>query len=184
MKRVCLFHQNAAQVALSAKKAPPPVILIVFSEYHQDLAKRALFVSRELLITLHPAGCQALRWAHWLPSHVWKVIFVPPILLLLWAVASVFRDTTVLKIHRTLFKHLQGPLLVTKEAPLLEVYVSQVHFHHGRDKSAALPVQREAPVSAMAPMCLAFVGPGPIDQKPTRRSASHVLYVRILLLAA
>ena len=56
MKRVCLFHRNAAQVALSAKKALPPVILIVFSEYHQDLVKRALFVLRELLITLHPAG--------------------------------------------------------------------------------------------------------------------------------
>mmetsp|Transcript_9724 Transcript_9724/g.21927 ORF Transcript_9724/g.21927 Transcript_9724/m.21927 type:complete len:314 (+) Transcript_9724:988-1929(+) len=183
-KRACPSHQNAVQVALSVKKEPPPMTLIAFSEYHQGLVRLVRFVLRVLPITLHLAGYRALRWARWLLSHVRKDTFAPPIRLLLLVVANAILDTIVLKIHHILFKLHQAHLLVMTEGRLWEVFVSRAHSHQGQVKSAVLPVQQEAPVSAMARMCLVFADVGPTDQKQTQYSVSLVQNELILLLAA
>ena len=44
------------------------------------------------------------------------------------------------------------------EAPLSEVHASLAPIPQDQDKSNALPVQREVPVSPTEPTCLAFAG--------------------------
>ena len=146
MKRAWRYHTSDAQAAMFVVRVPLPTILIACSAFRHGAALLGLFVSREWLTTTHPTGCQALRWAHWLRSLVWKATSVPPILPLPWAVESAYRVTTAQRIPPYPFQHRQGPLLAKKEAPSSEVFVSQAHSQHGQGKSAALRVQREAPV--------------------------------------
>lgn len=146
MKKVCLFHQNAVPVALSARKEPPPMIPIACLEFHLDHVHLDRFVLRELLTTLRPTGYQVLRWARWLLSLAWRVTFVHLIPPLPLEAANVSPDTTVRKDHHILFKHLLEPILETKEVPRLVAFVFQAHFRHDQDKLAALHVQQEVPV--------------------------------------
>ena len=140
------YHTSDAQAAMFVVRVPLPTILIACLAFRLALALLGLFVSREWLTTTHPTGCQVLRWAHWLRSLVRKATSVPPILPLPWAVESAYRVTTAQRIPPYPFQHRQGPLPAKKEAPSSEVFVSQAHSHHGQGKSAALRVQREAPV--------------------------------------
>ena len=136
-KRVYLFHQNAVQVDSCAKKAPAPVTQTLSLEYPQNLARKGRFVWRELLTTLHLIGCRVLKWVHWLRSHVWKVISVPPIHLLPWAGGHAGRVITVLKTHRTPFKRHRDPFLVQTEVPLLEVCVFRAHIRLDQVRAGA-----------------------------------------------
>lgn len=175
-------QRSAAQAALSAKKAPPLTIPIVYLAYPRDLVLVELFASMVWLITLHQAGYPALRWVHWLLSHVWKDTFAPPTRLRPWVAANATQDITAPKARRIQFKRPRAPLPVTEL--LSAVFVSPAPFLHGQVKSIALPVQRGALALDMAPTCLGYVVLAPTDPKQTQYSASLVQRERIHLLAA
>ena len=154
---------------MSVRKAQPLIIQRVSLEpmirdrvdcspsnmFLQNHVHQAAFASGELLITISPVGYRALIWALQLPSLAWKDTTAHPIFQHLLEAASAIQVIIVLKTVHIQSKHHLGRLL-KMEAPLLEVYASLAPLPLNQVKSRALPVQREVPVSAMAPMCLAF----------------------------